>query len=142
MPAAAIASYYPKSYTGLIGKPQQLGRYWVLNLKYQLIGRKATLIYQLLTSTKTTPTIIMFRFKIQYVIHYKLTKSDLEFNNKIKTILWYSVLLGMRIHQPDLEDFHATFQYHEQFTKSEGYILQGWFSLVYIEHLNYQRFIH
>ncbi|KAG7664903.1 uncharacterized protein J8A68_001541 [[Candida] subhashii] len=116
--------------------PQQLGGYGLLDLKHQLMGRKATLIYQLLTSTNTTPTIIMFRFKIQYVIHYMISKSDLEFNNKIKTIPWYSVLMGMRIHRPDIEDFYATFQYHEHFTQSERSILQAWFSLVYTKHPN------
>ena len=119
-----------------ITSPQQLGGYGLLNLKYQLMGRKAAFIYNVLTSNKTTPTIIMLRFKIQYVIHFMLTKSNLEFTNTITTISWYSVLLGLRIQIPDIEDFYATFQYHEQFTKSERSILQAWFSLTTLNHPN------
>ncbi|KAG7664987.1 uncharacterized protein J8A68_001452 [[Candida] subhashii] len=120
----------------LTNRPE-LGVYGLLELSHQLKGRKAPLIYKVLTTKEASPTILLWRIKIHQATQDILTEELASSSSGLHQIIpWYDVLLGLRIptQTQHARDFHGYLIHHDCFTRAEKSILSAWFELTYPLH--------
>ncbi|KAG7665483.1 uncharacterized protein J8A68_000885 [[Candida] subhashii] len=128
--------FYGIRWSTLTNRPE-LGGYGLLELSHQLKGRKAALIYKILTAKEPSPTTLLWRIKIHQATCDILTTELTSLSSELHQIIpWYDILLGLRIptQTPHAREFYGYFIHHDSFTRAEKSILSAWFELTYPLH--------
>ncbi|KAK6203149.1 uncharacterized protein RJT21DRAFT_25106 [Scheffersomyces amazonensis] len=130
-----ISSRFPGiSYTTLT-TPKHLGVYGMIDLYDHLLGRRAHEVYKVLTQSRPSLNIIIWRSKIQHFLNTVIPAASAPTaTHTLHFIPWYEMLFDLKMPHPDYRQFWGLILNSPMFDYSEKAQLEAFYDLTFSLH--------